>query len=166
MSRCPTPTKNRYATRQAAEARAPRAELVLGYPLYPYNCTGCDWWHLTSNPNGWTPPGATPHPADVARIQSLTATDFAELVSDDIKTRTTRADRLALRHPDNLTRWRWALKALRADINQQIAHRTTHTPAGAEWHRIAEGYRNALNTRITECQQLRTAATQALHHAA
>lgn len=164
---CPTPTKKRYATQEAAYARAPRAELVLGYPLYPYQCTGCGWVHLTSNPGNWTPPGATPAPGDVARIAHLNATDFTHLVTNDTKGRITRADRLALRHPDNLTRWRHTLKTLRADITKQLAARAgaTHDPHNVDWLNRATGYRNTLNARLTECRTLRNTASTTRHAA-
>lgn len=152
---CPTPDKKRYATTQAAWARAPRAELVLGYPLYPYDRCPCGWIHLTKNPNAWTPTNPA-NPDGVDRLRHMNADQFTTLVSNDTKARLGREDRAALRHHHNLTRWRWTLKALRTDINQQIAQTRNGDP---DWLRRAHRYRDTLTLRLTECQTLRTQTT-------
>jgi hypothetical protein len=155
---CPHPEKRRYATREAAERRGNRAELRIDKLLYPYQCI-CGWWHLTKNSKSTVPTWATARPEDVARLTALPAAEFEVLVSDDIKTRLPVADRVALRHPDNLTRWRWALKALRADITRQLAARARDaSPLGAEWRTRTQHYRDTLTIRIAECQTLRAQA--------
>ncbi|MGQ4513635.1 hypothetical protein [Streptomyces sp. DW26H14] len=47
MTDCPTPSKHRYATREAALRVAARLARVRGRELNPYTCPGCGWWHLT-----------------------------------------------------------------------------------------------------------------------
>jgi hypothetical protein len=84
--------------------------------------------------------------------------DFTNLVDTDIKRTADLPDRLALRHPDNLTRWRWALKDLRADVTRQLAT-NPDTPQTQTWRAKAEFYRNQVDLCLTECQQLRAQAS-------
>lgn len=46
MTTCPTPTKARYATVDAADRAGRRAVITVGRHLRPYECR-CGWWHLT-----------------------------------------------------------------------------------------------------------------------
>lgn len=45
---CPTPGKQRFATREAALKTAARTQVPFGRWLNPYPCKGCGWTHLTS----------------------------------------------------------------------------------------------------------------------
>lgn len=47
MTDCPTPSKHRYATREAAVKAAKRQRLSVGKQLNPHECR-CGWVHLTS----------------------------------------------------------------------------------------------------------------------
>lgn len=55
---CPTPSKHRYATSQAARVAAERTVIPFGQWLNPYECR-CGWIHLT-------------HLADPARYATTT----------------------------------------------------------------------------------------------
>lgn len=47
VTTCPTPSKWRYATREAAVKAANRQRLSVGKQLNPHDCR-CGWFHLTS----------------------------------------------------------------------------------------------------------------------
>lgn len=150
---CPTPGKSRYATRQAAESAATRAQVGVGQILNPYPCLpGCQWWHLTKKPTDLIPDDMATTPEDVARIAAMDPAAFQALVNDEVIGTAAMTDRLALREPANLKRWRAALNVLLSDINQQLAS-SAHPLS--DWRRRAEGYRALIATRIEECRELR-----------
>ena len=56
---CPTPTKHRYATREAAQLVAARTQIPFGQHLNTYPCK-CGWFHNTklADPSRYTDPAA------------------------------------------------------------------------------------------------------------
>ncbi len=153
--RCPKPHKRRYATLQAANDAATHDSLQYGNGLFPYHCL-CGWVHLTKDHRAQLPTFQSADPTRVAELSQLSATAFAHVVTADTRNTAPIPDRLALRHPDNLTRWRWALKALRTDITRQLADRTHDTQANRDWRPRAEAFRDTVDMRLAECQRLRT----------
>ncbi|WP_267487553.1 hypothetical protein [Streptomyces sp. DH12] len=156
MSRpCPTPYKGRFPSVQDAEFQRTADGIRYGTPLYTYQCT-CGAWHLTSDDKRDLPAYEPPDTAVVAHLRALPMTQFIDVVDADAKARAPLAERLALRHPDLLTRWHHALKALRLDINRQL----TNHAASPEWRTRAEGYRDVLTGLLTECQTHRAHKTR------
>lgn len=151
---CTTPHKQAYTTRDQAELRRVEDGIRYGTALYPYQCV-CGQWHLSRDTDQDLPAYERPDPAGVARIRALDAHAFAELVDADAKNTIGIPDKLALRHPDNLTRWRWALKALHGKVSRQLAAGSSDH----DWRYRAEIYRNKIETRLVECRRLRTEAT-------
>ena len=151
---CTTPNKQAYDTRDQAELRRVEDGIRYGTALYPYQCV-CGQWHLSRDTDQDLPAYERPDPADVARIRTLDADAFADLVDADAKNTIGIPDKLALRHPDNLTRWRWALKALHGKVSRQLATGSNDH----NWRYRAEIYRNKIETRLAECRRLRTEAT-------
>jgi hypothetical protein len=154
---CPTPHKKKHATEDDAEIQRTEDGFRYGTALYTYRCI-CGLFHLTRNDTGTLPAYETAPDDAVARLRTLTMRDFTDLVDADVKRTADLADRLALRHPDNLTRWRWALKDLRADVTRQLAT-NPDTPQTQAWRAKAEFYRNQVDLCLTECQQLRAQAS-------
>ncbi|KIF66245.1 hypothetical protein HY68_36665 [Streptomyces sp. AcH 505] len=150
---CPTPWRIGHPTYQAADRQRITDHFLHQATLHPYKCR-CALWHLTRNLNEELPTDQEAQPQDVARLQTLSATDFTDLVDADAKKTATAADRLALRHPDNLTRWRWSLKTLLRDVHKQLA--TTGTK---DWEKKAHLYEDVLAYRLIECQALRAQAS-------
>lgn len=153
--RCPKPHKRRYDTREEADHAATTDGLHYGNGLFPYLCL-CRSWHLTKDPAGQLPTHQPANPKHVAELRSLSAVALEHVVTTDIRNTGSIPDRLALRHPDNLTRWRWTLKALRTDITRKLAERTDDTAANRRWRPTAEGFRDTVDMRLAECQRLRT----------
>lgn len=153
--RCPKPYKRRYTTFDEAADAAVTDGLTYGNALFPYQCL-CRDYHLSKDVSGQIPTHQPANPERVATLRALSATAFAHLVTADTRNTATIPDRLALRHPDNLTRWRWALKALRTDITRQLAARTHDTPTNRTWRPRAEAFRDTVDMRLAECQRLRT----------
>lgn len=154
---CPTPHKRKYATHDEAELQRTQDGFRYGTALYTYRCI-CGRLHLTSNPAGTLPAYQPPAPADIDRLRTLPMPDFTNIVDGDIKRTATIPDRLALRHPHNLTRWRHALRDLRTGVNRQLAA-VPDIPRAQEWRTKAEYYRIQIDLALTECQQLRTQAS-------
>jgi hypothetical protein len=159
---CPKPYKRSYTTLAEAHDAAVHDGLTYGNGLFPYHCL-CGAFHLSKDANGQLPTHQPANPERVAALRSLSATAFEHVVAADIRNMGAVADRIALRHPDNLTRWRWTLKALRSGISRQLAERTHDTHANLTWRRRAEGFRDTVDMRLAECQRLRTSirSTQA-----
>lgn len=152
---CPTPTKKRYATREAAENAAHRSRIAIQTPLHPYVCI-CTWLHLSKQPPSTVPEDAVPDPDDIHRLELQSDTAFRETVSHEARGQLDMPDRIALRHTSLLLRWHRTLKELRADINQELNNRAADTSLEAhDWRKRAEGYRDALTLRLNECRDLR-----------
>ncbi|MER7815614.1 hypothetical protein [Streptomyces sp. NPDC096153] len=151
MIACPTPSKTRYATIEAAETSAERIRAQEGPSLRAYEC-GCAWWHLSRSQFADLPDEA-PDPDEVQRIQRLPTIQLRQLVARDVSSKAPVPARLALRHPSNLARWMKILTQLVDDADQQLQDRREKpTPAYLDWRRRAIGYRNALEIRVTECR--------------
>ena len=157
---CTTPWKRVYDTRPDAEFARTEDGIRYGTALFPYECI-CGKWHLSRSTDQDLPAYEPADPANVARIRVLTGGAFMRLVDSDAKNTASIADRLALRHPDNLTRWRWALKSLHAKVSRQLVE----NPQACEWRTWAEHYRDTLDMRLTECRRLRAEAAQSRSHA-
>lgn len=155
---CTTPHKQSYDTRDEAEFQSVEDGLRYGTALYPYQCV-CQKWHLSRYTDQNLPAYEQPDPENVARIRGLDAEEFAALVDADAKNTIGVADKLALRHPDNLTRWRWALKAIHGKVCRQLAE--VRAFSDPNWRYRAEIFRNKVETRLLECRRLRAEATQA-----
>jgi hypothetical protein len=153
--RCPKPYKRQYTSHEEAHDAAIADSLQYGNGLFPYRCL-CRAWHLTKDHRAQLPTFQPANPERVAALRALSAAAFAHVVTADTRNTATVADRLALRHPDNLTRWRWTLKNLRTDITRQLAARTDDTPANRDWRPRAEAFRDTVDMRLAECQHLRT----------
>lgn len=143
---CPTPRRVPHPNQAAAEAQRLNDFLLNNATHYPYKCR-CSAWHLSVDLTQELPTYEQPHPEDVARISHLTQADFTDLVDADVKRTAPMRDRLALRHPDNNTRWRWALKALQREVQHQLAADGPDT-----WRDKALFYDAFLNDRLDECQ--------------
>lgn len=155
-TRCPTPAKARYATREAAGRAAHSASLAFGQTLRPYECP-CSWWHLTSSP---APAALQPAAhADIQYLATLPAIDFREIVSADARGTAEPQHQAALRAPANLKRWQKALGELDQDLCEQLRRRRhDQSLLGHDWRKRAATYRGALTVRMTECQRLRAEA--------
>lgn len=154
---CPTPIKKKHATEEDAEIQRTKDGFTYGTALYTYLCI-CGSFHLTRDDTGTLPAYETAPDHAVARLRTLPMRDFTHIVDTDIKRTANLTDRLALRHPDNLTRWRHALRAIRTDVTRQLNAVPTN-PHTQEWRTKAEFYRNQVDLALTECQQHRAQAS-------
>lgn len=150
---CPTPRRVSHPNQETAHRQRVNDLLRDNATLYPYKCR-CGQWHLTPNLDDELPTYQQASPEHVERLRRLDGTAFAVLVDADAKKTASIAERLALRHPDNLTRWRWALKRLQAEVRRQLA---SEEPDQGEWRAKAQYYGDVLSDRAAECQALRTA---------
>jgi len=154
---CPTPTKSRYATGEAARRAATRVGFTYSIELRAYECA-CTWFHLTSQPV----PQHTLVTADTARIQYVSALPdlhFREIVALDAQNKADPMDAAALRSRINLKRWSTFLGQLLNDIEMQIGERRHRTDLeNHDWRKRALGYRTTLMSRKVECQKLRAEA--------
>lgn len=155
MTTCPTPTKSRYATSEAAGSAARRVALRVEAPLHPYECA-CTWWHLTKDTP--EPPidlaSASRH--DIELLNAMPDIDFREIVVRDVDGQGDPSQRAALRHYRNQVRWKKQLGQLIGDVEAQLeARRTDTTLAGHDWAKRATNYRYALIVRLNECKRLR-----------
>lgn len=147
---CPTPSKTRFATQEAAQLAAARYVKALT----AYHCE-CDWWHLTSKTNI----KPTPDAAATRHVANLNDTDFQTLVSAELRDQATPQQAAALRDPINLDRWIATLANTSEDITQQIAARTgDRSPATADWRRRVLAIQRNLRHRRTEANTLRQQA--------
>lgn len=146
---CPTPKKSRFATIEAAEAAATRAQFELDKTLYPYDTCPCGWVHLTSKKQRVNEtPLAT-------RVAELGDEAFMQLVQEDVKKTVHPSDAVELRHPENLFRWRNALRQFRRDLEKQLADKVgLEDEATKEWRRRVTVVRLAVATAYDECTSL------------
>lgn len=152
-TRCPTPTKSRYATVTAADQAAHRTGLTIGLPLRPYECA-CTWWHLTKSA---APEHATTQatPAAIQYLATLPDIDFREIVALEARGQGEAIHNAALRDAALLRRWRKNLGQLMGDVDQQLADRRhERSLAGHDWRKRAVTYRNTLTLRTSECRRL------------
>jgi hypothetical protein len=90
----------------------------------------------------------------------MTDPEFRAVVIADATGKAGRAYRLALRHRDNLRRWRHNLGELTFDIEQQLNDRIGDRSLEAvDWRKRARGYRAVLAERRDECGRLRHQAS-------
>jgi hypothetical protein len=146
--RCPTPTKRRFATIEAARSYALNRELGIGVLLTPYECC-CGWAHLTSAEQ--VPEHAEPDPAIVSQLRYATHDAFVEAVEADACGRADMPVRIALRAPRIRGRWITTLRAIDTRLGRELATR----PAGEAWRHRAEAFRHNVRQRLTEAEQLR-----------
>jgi hypothetical protein len=145
---CPTPTKRRFATVEAAHAYALQRELALDTLLHPYACT-CGWVHLTSLPQ--VPQRAVPDPAIVSALRYASHDAFAEAVEADASGRADMPNRVALRAPRIRGRWITTLRAIEARLTRELADR----PASGDWRHRATVFRHHIQQRLAEAEALR-----------
>jgi hypothetical protein len=146
--RCPTPTKRRFATAEAAHAYALARELGIGDLLTPYACP-CGWTHLTSQPQ--IPDRAEPDPAVLSQLRYATHDAFVDAVEADAAGRADMPVRGALRASRIRGRWITTLRAIEARLSREITDR----PGGADWRQRAEAFRHNVQQRLAEAEALR-----------
>jgi hypothetical protein len=146
--RCPTPSKRRFATPEAAASYAHARVLGIGALLTPYECP-CGWWHLTSAEQ--VPAHAEADPAIVSRLRYASHTEFVEAVEADAAGRADMPTRIALRAPRIRGRWITTLRAILARLDREITNRA----AGEAWRQRATAFRHNVQQRLTEAEQLR-----------
>lgn len=151
---CPTPDKYRYATYEAAEKAGKRSQILAGQILYPYACA-CSWWHCSKKAPQEVLTG-TADLVDVERLASIPDIAFRGIVADELTGKATTADRLALRHPRNLQRWKRILGELHQDLQDQRTQRKHDTSLAAQdWRTRALRYEAQMQVAMDECRQLR-----------
>ena len=148
---CPTPTKSRFATREAAESSARRAQIGVGTLLQPYLCeVACGWWHLTSHARPQQP-DLEPTAADIEAVHTLGDDDFRELVANDARGGASRLRSRILRDPSLAHRWIATIKVLQADLAVQFAQRAGRTDDPTrQWRVKATAFQAALTQRRAE----------------
>jgi hypothetical protein len=147
-ARCPTPTKRRFATVEAATSYAHARELGIGQLLTPYECP-CGWWHLTSQPP--VPAHAEPDPTVLTRLRYASHAEFVDVVEADASGRADMPTRIALRAPRIRGRWITTLRAIAARLDREITDR----PASPDWRHRAEVFRHHVQQRRAEAEALR-----------
>lgn len=147
---CPTPQRVAHPNQEAAHRQRINDHVRDNATHYPYKCR-CGHWHLTPNLDQELPTYQQAGPEDVARLRHLDHAAFTNLVDADAKKTAPIADRLALRHPDLLTRWRWSLKVLQRTVRDQLAQ-----TGPDDWRIKAQTYDTVLTDRLAECKALRT----------
>jgi hypothetical protein len=157
---CPTPWRVSHPTRAVAEKQRINDYFRHDATLYPVECRG-GHWHLTDNVDEELPARKEPTAADVALLSQLDMAAFRAAVDADVKRTGPLGERLALRHPDNLTRWRFCLKALLREVRRQIAAEFPGEERMDGWHTKARKYEDNLEARLAECQALRA---RSQHH--
>lgn len=151
---CPTPRRISHPTQEAANRQRINDRFIHHVIHHPYKCR-CHSWHLTPNLDEELPTYQQPSPEDVDRLRHMNNAAFTALVDADAKKTAPISDRLALRHPHNLTRWRWSLKSLQRDVRKQLA---SDGPEG--WRAKAQLYSDVVSDRLAECQALRVEASR------
>ncbi|MDX3232944.1 hypothetical protein [Streptomyces sp. ME19-01-6] len=151
---CPTPRRVSHPTQEAADRQRVNDRFLHGAALHPYKCR-CSRWHLTRNLDEELPTYQQAKPEDAERLRQLGDPAFRALVDADAKKTAQIADRLALRHPDNLARWQWSLESLQREVRQQLTNEGTEN-----WRSKAQHYDDALSDRLAECQALHTEAAR------
>lgn len=145
---CPTPTKRRYATVEAAVREALREELAVRCLLAPYACP-CGWVHLTSQPQ--VPDRIEPDPAIVNALRHVSHDEFVDVVEADTVGQLEMPARIALRSPRLHGRWVTALRAIAARLDRQLAE----PDAAADWTRRASAFRHNVGQRLAEAEARR-----------
>ncbi|MEV7466188.1 hypothetical protein AB0O20_06685 [Streptomyces kronopolitis] len=148
---CPTPDKRRYATVEAAELEARRAQISAGRPLAVYLCDpSCGWYHLTKRD---TTSAAAVDLNVVRLVASLDDTAFAGLVARDIRSQAHPAEAAALRQPQLLTRWATAISQFQISIEAQFAAKGgDRSPEATDWRKRASHLRFAAAARRKEAR--------------
>lgn len=161
---CPTPTKSRFATREAADSSASRNALAVGKPLRPYRCVpACGWWHLTSKQQS----PAAPDPGTVAAVAALTDREFRDLVSADIAGKATPVEAGALRRPEVAARWAAALKQVEVSLMAQLVERRSEVGPDVDvWRARVHRKRGWVASRREEARELLRVAALAGQEAA
>lgn len=148
---CPTPTKKRFATLEAAEMQAEHAGFALGKTLYPYNTCRCGWYHLTSKKNRAT----LVVPRSLDELCGLDDEDFHTLVRDDATGNIHHVEAVLLRYPVLLLWWGAALKAFQINVEMQLAARKGDVdPVALEWRKRTAIVRRSIAERRAEFRKL------------
>lgn len=122
---CPTPDKKKFATRQAAEAWGS----IAGIRLTPYQCQ-CGMLHLTMRPG----PALTATDQQIEKLTSMTDEDFAHLVQNELRGKSTPEDAAALRSRDVVVRWDQALSKIYLDLEATLtAKKGRNDPNTKQW---------------------------------
>lgn len=146
---CPTPKKSRFATEGAAQSAADQAWIALGKRLYPYDTCPCGWVHLTSKLK------RVKETPTLTGIAAFSDDAFAQVVRDDVRKIAHPDDSAALRHPENLERWRRFLYLFQLDLEKQLAAKSgDKSDETAEWRRRAQIVRVSIAETRDECKAL------------
>lgn len=146
---CPTPKKSRFATMEAAEAAVRKASFELNKALYTYDTCPCGWIHLTSK---LVRVNQVPAATSLALLGDM---EFAKIVQDDVKKVAHPDDSAALRHPENLQRWRAALRRFGIEMEKQLVSKSDDKSADAkEWRKRASVVRLSIASTFDECTSL------------
>ncbi|NUP46187.1 MAG: hypothetical protein HOW97_02575 [Catenulispora sp.] len=151
-SQCPRPEKHRYATRHGAETAAYRAQIGVGQILNPYLCQGCGWWHLSKKAADTVPAGAVADPAVVERLVALDDIAFRALAGDEARGQVAMPERIALRSPRLVARWRRALGLIIQDVDTQLSMRRGEK--NTDWGRRILAFKTVLDARRAEAGEV------------
>jgi hypothetical protein len=115
---CPTPEKQHFSSKEAAEATAATRANTGGRLLFPYQCQ-CGAWHLS----GRRSVAPISNPLLVERLSNLEDPEFDVLVSAELRGRATPEEAAALRTPELAYRWLKTLRRLSTSIQAQMAEK-------------------------------------------
>lgn len=146
---CSTPRKIRFATQEAADAAVRRASFEMNKTLYTYDTCPCGWIHLTSKKS---------RVSEVPSITGLVAVGdemFEKVVRDDVRKIAHPDDSAALRHPENLERWRRTLRHFQVELEKQLANKAgDRSQDAAEWRKRIQIVRLSTVDILDECRTL------------
>lgn len=146
---CHTPEKSRFATQEAADRAVKTASFELNKTLYTYDTCPCGWIHLTSKKN------RVKETPSLTGMVDLTDEVFAQVVRDDVRGVAHAEDSAALRHPENLLRWRGHLRMFQVDLEKQLAKKSGDTsPEIKEWRKRIQVVRMSAARANEECKAL------------
>lgn len=152
---CPTPSKSKFATREAAENAAHRAQIAMGKRLRPYECVPeCGWHHLTSKA---TDAASLPAPRSdaVAALLALPDAEFRALVYAEIAGRAGLTEAAALRSGALAERWETELKQLEISLMSQLQQRRGEPgPEADAWRSRVTRKRGWVSARRAEARAL------------
>lgn len=147
---CPTPTKSRFATEEAAKAAALRSHIPLGKFLVPYDNCVCGWVHLTSELRE-TGPAYTED-----QLRDMDQAEFDAVVRMDVTGRGHPDTLQSLRTNSVLVRWEDSLKVFSRDVEAQLTARAGDLSSDTRtWRGRIARVRGSIANKRTEVKRLR-----------
>lgn len=144
---CPTPKKARFATQEMADVAVKRSSFEMNKQLFSYGTCPCGWIHLSSKKTVKAP--------SLTALGALDDEAFALAASNDVKGVAHPDDMAALRHPENLMRWKRALTVFATDLEIQLAQNAgKRSDELSEWRRRMQVVRISTSGRRDECMAL------------